>query len=227
MPGDSRQKRAAARAALAFVKAGEVIGIGSGSTVDAFVDVLAAEGPLVSGAVAASGATAGRLLGGGIRVLSLAQAGGVLGVYVDGADRVDPRGRAIKGGGGAHTREKELASVASLWVCIVDASKFAESLDGASVPLEVEPGFESSVAQVVTSLGGDLYRREQAFADSGYPLYDVVGFDLSDPLAAEDALDAIPGVVECGIFAHRTPDVVLIASEEGILSIRPGGCQTP
>lgn len=207
-------KRAAARAALQFVTEGAVVGVGSGTTAWAFVDALAAEGPEVRGVIAASAETELRLAEAGLKLLapdSLLH----LPVYVDGADEVDAFGRALKGGGGAHVREKVLATWAERWICVVDETKVVEELGARPVPLEVVPFALATVRRTLAARGGVPRLREGFTSDNCNPVLHVDGLDLADPLAAEEMLDAIPGVVGNGIFARRRADVVLVGRSDG------------
>jgi ribose 5-phosphate isomerase A len=206
-------KRNAALAAMDFVESGQVIGVGSGSTVWCFIDVLAESGIRVAGAVAASQEAARRLSAVGIEIVSLADCTPTL--YVDGADEIDMSGRAIKGGGAAQTREKLLADAAHYWVCIVDATKVVRALGDRPVPLEVRADAFASVAAAVAGLGGVANVRDGVCTDAGNPILDATGLDLGDPLALEVALDAIPGVVGNGVFARRSADVILVGRATG------------
>ena len=223
------QKRAVAAAAVAYVTQGTTIGVGTGSTAALFIEELAARPELVAAAVASSEASATALRAAGIRVVGLDEAQS-LPLYVDGADQVDPQLRLIKGAGGALAREKVVASAAELFVCIVDESKLAERLGSASgagapppVPLAVLPMAAALVAERVRALGGSPAHRPGFVADDGLAILDVGGLDLSDPERLEAELDAIPGVVECGIFARRRADVVLAGSGEGVRTIAAAG----
>ncbi len=209
-------KRAAALAALAYLRPDTVIGVGTGSTVAHFIDALGAGGAGVTRAVATSIDTEQRLLHIGISPIALEDAEKPLALYVDGADEVDFLGRAIKGGGGAHTREKRVASASTTWVCIVDEGKLVDRLGIRSpVPLEVESAALAEVMAAVVALGGSPELRAGILTDSGNPLLDIHGLDLFDPLRMEDALEAIPGVVACGIFARRRADVILVGRDDG------------
>lgn len=220
-PDRSAMKRAAARAALEFVAPGMVVGVGSGTTAWSFVDALAERGPAVAGAVAASLETETRLTEAGIRVLAPSDVA-ALTLYVDGADVVDGFGRAIKGGGGAHAREKVLATRAERWVCVVDETKVVGVLGRVPVPLEVLAFALREIIDALVLLGGEPRIREGFCTDNGNPIVDVGGLDLSDPLAVEFALDAIPGTVANGIFARRRADVVLVGrSDGGVARILP------
>ena len=206
-------KRNAARAALDFIEPGSVIGVGSGTTVWCFIDLLAESGLRIAGAVAASAECARRLAEAGVTVVDLDGAHPSL--YVDGADAIDMSGRAIKGGGAALTREKAVATASEYWACIVDATKMVRSLAHQPVPLEVEEPRRASVVQAIQALGGSAYVREGVLTDAGNPLLDATGLSLADPLAAEIAFDEIPGVIECGVFARRTADVILVGRTGG------------
>ena len=217
-------KRASANAALEYVLTGATIGVGTGSTAEFFIEELAARPGLIAAAVASSEASAAALRAAGIRVVDLEEASS-LPLYVDGADEVDPELRLIKGGGGAQTREKVLATAAELFVCIVDDTKLVERLGRAPVPLEVMPWAAAFVAERVAALGGRTAARPGFVTDNGNAVLDAMGLDLSDPEGLEVELDAIPGVVECGIFARRRADVVLVGTAGGVR--RLSGRRTP
>jgi ribose 5-phosphate isomerase A len=219
--GREAQKRAAAAAALEYVPAGAVIGVGTGSTAAAFIALLVRQPELVRAAVPSSEATAAALRAGGVRVAGLEEAPS-LPLYVDGADEVDPRLRLIKGGGGAHTREKIVAAAAELFVCIVDESKLVGRLGGAPVPLAVVPSARLLVARRLTALGATVRERPGFVTDDGDAVLDATGLDLADPEWLETELDAIPGVVECGVFARRPADVVLCGTPAGVRTITRG-----
>jgi len=218
-------KRASANAALEYVPTGATIGVGTGSTAEFFIEELAARPGLIAAAVASSEACAAALRAAGIRVLDPAAAPYPLPLYVDGADEVDPELRLIKGGGGAQTREKVLATAAELFVCIVDDTKLVERLGRAPVPLEVMPWAAAFVAERVAALGGRTAARPGFVTDNGNAVLDAMGLDLLDPEGLEVELDAIPGVVECGIFARRRADIVLVGTAGGVR--RLSGRRTP
>ena len=218
-------KRASANAALEYVPTGATIGVGTGSTAEFFIEELAARPGLIAAAVASSEACAAALRAAVIRVLDPAAAPYPLPLYVDGADEIDPELRLIKGGGGAQTREKVLATAAELFVCIVDDTKLVERLGRAPVPLEVMPWAAAFVAERVAALGGRIAARPGFVTDNGNAVLDAMGLDLSDPEGLEVELDAIPGVVECGIFARRRADVVLVGTAGGVR--RLSGRRTP
>jgi ribose 5-phosphate isomerase A len=216
------QKRAAAEAAMGYVVPRSIVGVGTGSTADFFISALAARPGLVAAAVASSEASAAALRAAGIAVVGL-DAAPSLPLYVDGADEVDPHLRLIKGAGGALAREKVLASAATLFVCIVDESKLVERLGGAPVPLAVLPMAGPIVVRRVRDLGGRPVPRAGFRSDDGAAILDVTGLDLSDPERLEADLDAIPGVLECGVFALRRADVVLAGTGTGVSTLgRPG-----
>jgi ribose 5-phosphate isomerase A len=209
------QKQAAALAALEYVPPDAVIGVGTGSTVAFFIEALAGlragRGP--AAAVASSEGTAAALQAAGIVVVGLDDAPAPLPFYVDGADEVDTELRLIKGGGGAHTREKVLATASALFVCMVDESKLAPRLGAFPVPVEVVPMAAAFVAARLAELGGLPALRLGYLTDNGNVVLDVSGLDLSDPERLEVELDAIPGVLECGIFARRRADVLLVGGD--------------
>lgn len=207
-------KRAAAEAALVFVDRAKVLGVGSGSTVNEFIRVVRESGMPPVGAVAASLASAKLLDAAGVTVFPLAETDGIE-LYVDGADEIDPLGRMLKGGGGAHATEKRIATVARRFVCIVDESKLVDSLGAAMpVPLEVLPAELAHVTNHLGGMGAQLDLRKER-ADSGNLLVDASGLDLSEPEQLETALEALSGVVACGIFAHRRADVAIVAAADG------------
>jgi len=206
-------KLAAARNALELVQPGVLLGVGSGSTVWAFLDLLGKSGIHVPAAVAASAESAHRLAALGIEVLDLGDLRPP--VYIDGADEIDFFGRAIKGGGAAHTREKAIATASEYWACIVDASKVVIELGHAPVPLEVTRQALPTVFATLAELDASAVEREGVLTDAGNPVLDVRGLDLSDPLALEDMLDGIPGVLGNGIFARRTADLIVVGNRTG------------
>ncbi len=214
-------KRAAAAAALDLVRPGTLMGIGSGSTVDAFIELLGTKPGFVEAAVAASTATERRLQAAGIDVLDLNMAG-ELALYVDGADEVDPSLCLIKGGGAALTREKIVAGASREFVCMVDASKRVARLGAFGVPIEVIPMARSFVARRIVDMGADPEYREGVRTDNGCVILDCYGFDIDDPAALEARLNAIPGVVTNGLFAARRADVLLVGNDDGTaLTVTP------
>lgn len=208
-------KRAAAEAALAFVKEDTVVGVGTGSTVHYFIEALARIKGRIEGAVASSEATAAKLKALHIPVLDL-NAVRELPVYIDGADEVNHAKQMIKGGGAALTREKIIAVVAKQFVCIADESKRVELLGDFPVAVEVIPMARSYVARQIVQLGGDPVYRDGTITDNGNVILDVYGLKLLDPRLIETQLKSIVGVVENGLFAHRPADIVLLGTASGI-----------
>ena len=209
------KKRAAARAALDCVPAGEVIGIGTGSTTNHFIAALAEIRHRIDGAVASSEASAALLESTGVRVYDL-NAVGSFPVYVDGADEATAGRVLIKGGGGALAREKLTAQVAERFVCIVDDTKLVRRLGRFPLAVEVLPAARAHVAREMVKRGARPVLREGFRTDNGNPVIDVHDLDLSAPAALESELNQIPGVVENGIFARRPADLLLVAGDRGI-----------
>lgn len=208
-------KQAAAREALRYLVPGAIVGVGTGSTVNFFIDELAARKHQVAGAVSSSEASSRRLLAHGIAVLDLNEVTEIP-VYVDGADEVDAHLAMIKGGGGALTREKIVAAVARQFVCIADASKKVPVLGRFPLPVEVIPMAVAHVARQLTRLGGQPRLREGFVTDNGNLILDVHGLTIAEPVALETAINQIVGVVTNGLFAARGADVFLLASGAGI-----------
>ena len=202
-------KKQVAEAALRFVPEGEIIGVGTGSTANFFIDGLASLKDRIKGAVASSDATAERLKQHGIEVISLNDVGN-LSVYVDGADEVNSHREMIKGGGGALTREKIVAAAAREFICIVDASKQVKCLGAFPLPVEVIPMARSYVARKLVALGGQPEYREGFVTDNGNIILDVHNLDITNPIELETTLNNIVGVVTNGLFAKRPADVVLV-----------------
>ena len=208
-------KKQVAQAALRYVPDGEIIGVGTGSTANHFIDALASLKGRVRGAVASSEATAERLRGHGIAVLALNDVDS-LPVYVDGADEVNAHREMIKGGGGALTREKIVAAVARKFICIVDGSKRVKRLGRFPLPVEVIPMARSHVARKLAALGGQPHYREGFVTDNGNLILDVHNLDILNPLELEQTLNNITGVVTNGLFARRPADVVLVGEGGGV-----------
>lgn len=208
-------KKAAAIAALKFVEDDMIVGVGTGSTVEFFIDALATVKHKIEGAVASSVATANQLKKHGIPVLDLNTVN-ELPVYIDGADEVNAAKQMIKGGGGALTREKIIATVAKKVICIADASKSVELLGEFPVAVEVIPMARSYVARQIVLMGGDPAYREGFVTDNGNVILDVYNLKLLDPTAIEEKLKSIVGVVESGIFSKRRADVVLLGAENNV-----------
>ncbi len=197
-----------------------IVGVGTGSTANCFIDALAASAHKFDGAVASSEATAERLEGHGITVYDLNSVDELL-VYVDGADEVNPNLELIKGGGGALTREKIVASVSKEFVCIVDASKQVDVLGKYPLPVEVIPMARSAVARKLVALGGEPVYRQGVVTDNGNVILDVHGLSITDPCGMEDEINAITGVVTQGLFAKRPADVLLVGTSAGVEEIKP------
>jgi ribose 5-phosphate isomerase A len=214
-----RKKQLAAEAALAYVHDDEVIGIGTGSTVNHFIDALAARRVRIRGAVSSSESSTERLRKHGYEVLDL-NATGDLDVYVDGADEADPKLRLIKGGGAALTREKIVAAASGRFVCIVDDSKLVDVLGAFPLPVEVIPMGRSYVSRALRALGGRPEYRVGVVTDNGNQIVDVHGLRIHDPVALEQTINQIAGVVTVGLFAHRPADVLIVGGDEGVRTIK-------
>lgn len=222
-------KQAVARAARDYVVAnvapGAIIGVGTGSTANFFIDELAGIKARIGAAVASSKATQQRLEGHGIRVLDLNEvvaSGAGLPVYVDGADEIDGGFAMIKGGGGALTREKIVAAVAKTFVCVCDQSKLVPTLGKFPLPVEVIPMAREQVARELARLGGQPKLREGFVTDNGNQILDVHGLSISAAAVLESELDHVVGVVCSGLFARRGADVLLLAGNEGVQTrLRP------
>lgn len=208
-------KRLVGKAALDHVEPDSIIGVGTGSTVNCFIEALIGSGIRIEAAVSSSEATTTLLQAGGIKVVDLNQTGG-LDVYIDGADEFDAHRRLVKGGGGALTREKIVAAASKTFVCIADESKQVGVLGAFPLPLEVIPLARSLVARKMVALGGQPEWREGFVTDNGNWILDIHNLDLVDPVSMEKTINNLPGVVTCGLFALRPADLVLIATEDGI-----------
>ena len=218
MDADTK-KRLAAESALEYVEPGSVVGVGTGSTTNHFIDALARIRGRLDGAVASSEATAARLRERRLRVADL-NAVDEVSVYVDGADECTRHRQLVKGAGGALTREKIAAAAARRFVCILDDSKLVDVLGtSAPVPVEVIPMARGYAARQIVSLGGNPFWREGVVTDNGNVILDVHGLDLVDPGDAEDELDRITGTVANGLFARRRADVVLIGGGAGVRTL--------
>lgn len=213
-------KQAAAAAALKEVPEDAVVGVGTGSTVNFFIDGLARMRGRIAGAVSSSEASSARLKAAGIEVLDLNSVD-ELPVYVDGADEVTRHLHMTKGGGGALTREKIVAAVARHFVCIVDRSKLVGRLGAFPIPVEVIPMARSYVAREIVRLGGQPVLRAGFTTDNGNVILDVRNMQILNPVELEDALTRITGVVTCGLFARRGADVLLVAGDDGVQRLLP------
>jgi ribose 5-phosphate isomerase A len=211
-------KQAVARAALEHVVADTIIGIGTGSTANFFIDALAEIKGTIKGAVASSEASAARLKGHGIPVLDLNSVD-EMSVYIDGADETNRYAHLVKGGGGALTREKIVAAVAKKFVCIVDESKVVAVLGAFPLPVEVIPMARSYVARELVKLGGEPVYREGFVTDNGNVILDVHRLQIMNPVELEQKLNNITGVVTNGLFALRPADVVLVGSASGVTTL--------
>jgi len=214
-------KHAAAKAAIGYVPEGGVIGIGTGSTANWFIDELIAIRHRIEATVASSEASASRLRDGGVRVLELTEID-ELPVYVDGADEITIQLHMIKGGGGALTREKIVAAVAKSFVCIADESKLVDALGSFPLPVEVIPMARGHVARELVKLGGRPQLREGFTTDNGNVILDVRGLGMANPVELESALNQITGVVTNGLFARRGADVALLAGPQGVRTLKAG-----
>ena len=212
------QKRAVAQAAIQYIPVGSVVGVGTGSTANYFIEELAKIKHKIEGAVASSEATAQRLKGHGIEVIDLNSVD-VLPVYVDGADEVTEHLAMIKGGGGALTREKIVAAVAKKFICIADQSKLVTILGKFPLPVEVIPMARSYVAREITRLGGQPALRQGFTTDNGNVILDIYGLQILNPVELETTLNHITGVVTNGLFARRGTDVLLLGTDSDVQTI--------
>lgn len=209
-------KQSVAKAALNnIIEDDMIIGVGTGSTVDFFIEELKNFKSKIEGVVASSETTAQKIKALAIPLVDLNSVHH-LPLYIDGADEVDLFKRMIKGGGGALTREKIIATMAEKFICIVDQSKKVDILGTFPVPVEVIPMSRSFVARQLIKLGGDPVYREGVVTDNGHVILDVFNLNLTNPIELERRINQIPGVVENGIFAHRTADLVLVGTMEGV-----------
>lgn len=210
------------QAALQYVVPGEIVGVGTGSTVNKFIDALASMKDQIKGAVSSSVASTERLLALGIEVFD-ANAVGELSVYIDGADEIDGRGYMIKGGGAALTREKIVAAQSRRFVCIADESKLVQTLGKYPLPVEVIPMATQRIVRQFAALGGTAKVRMQGgeplLTDNDQHILDVTGLSISDPLAFESEVNQWPGVVTVGVFAHQRAQVCLLGTANGVKTL--------
>ena len=207
-------KKAAAIKALDYIKADTIVGVGTGSTVNHFIDALATIKDKIIGAVSSSDGSTERLKSHGIEVFDLNNVDGI-DVYVDGADEINPHMHMIKGGGAALTREKIVAAVSKTFVCIADDTKQVPMLGRFPLPVEVIPMARSYVAREMVKLGGDPSYRLGVVTDNGNVILDVHNLEILDPKALENSINAIAGVVTNGLFANRPADVLIIGTADG------------
>ncbi|MBQ5946414.1 ribose-5-phosphate isomerase RpiA [Massilia sp. ST3] len=217
-------KQAVARAAIDYVVDGEIIGVGTGSTANFFIDELAKIKDRIKGTVASSEGTAARLRGHGIPVFDMNEVESIA-VYIDGADEIDAAGAMIKGGGAALTREKIVASISQKFVCIADGSKLVETMGKFPLPVEVIPMARAAVMRKLAALGGQPRLRTKAggdeafITDNGGEIIDVAGLSITDPVALETRINQIVGVIAVGLFAQRGADVCLLGMAEGVKTL--------
>ena len=210
------------RAALQYIEPGQIVGVGTGSTVNKFIDALASVKDRIHGAVSSSEASTARLRALGIEVWDANEVER-LSVYVDGADEIDPRGCMIKGGGAALTREKIVAALADRFVCIADESKWVETLGCFPLPVEVIPMAAQQIARRFAALGGQARLRLKDGApwvtDNGQHILDVSGLRITEPQAFESMVNDWPGVVTVGVFAHQKASVCLLGTAQGVRTV--------
>ena len=213
------QKQAAAEAALDFIESGEILGVGTGSTTNFFIDALVTVKGKIDGVVSSSEASSERLRAIGLPVLDLNRTGD-LSLYVDGADEATKHLHLIKGGGGALTREKIVASASRCFVCIADQSKLSDHLGSFPLPIEVIPMAQSLVARKIIAMGGQPELRAGFTTDNGNLILDVKNLDLTDPSSMEAKLNLLAGVVDNGLFVVRRADVLLVGTSHGVDQIK-------
>lgn len=223
MPTQDELKTLVGQAALDYVVPGEIVGVGTGSTVNKFIDALATIKDRIRGAVSSSEASTARLRAHGIQVFD-SNAVESLSVYVDGADEIDAQGYMVKGGGAALTREKIVAAQSRRFVCIADASKLVEVLGRFPLPVEVIPMATARLQRQFRALGGNAVLRlvngQPLVTDNGQHILDVSGLQIRDPLAFESEVSQWPGVVTVGVFAHQKAQVCLLGTAEGVKTLR-------
>ena len=206
------------QAALAYVPSGAVVGVGTGSTIDHFIDALATRKHDIQGAVSSSERSSARLRGHGIKVLEAAEVLR-LPVYIDGADEIDHSGHMIKGAGAALTREKIVADLAERFVCIADESKLVDVLGRYPLPVEVITMAAAQVTRRFAAIGGQATLRAGVLTDNGHPILDVRGLSISDPLALETEINQWPGVITVGIFARHRASSCLLGTAAGVRTL--------
>ena len=211
-------KQLVGRAALDYVTPGQIVGVGTGSTVDCFIDALAASGIAVAGAVSSSERSTQRLQKAGIKVLDATEVTSLT-VYIDGADEIDGNGFMVKGGGAALTREKIVADLAEKFVCIADASKLVPVLGKFPLPVEIIPMAAAQLTRRFAKLGGAAKLREGVVTDNSGHILDVTGLSITDPLAFEAEVSQWPGVVTVGVFARNKAQVCLLGGADGVKTL--------
>lgn len=211
-------KRKAAEAAIEYVIKDEIVGVGTGSTVNHFIDVLAEMKHQIEGAVSSSVASTERMEGYGIKVYDLNEVSNIE-VYIDGADESDHYLNLIKGGGGALTREKIIAGASKKFVCIADESKLVDVMGTFPLPVEVIPMARSYIARELVKLGGRPVWRENFVTDNGNDILDVHDLKIMEPVKLENELNKLPGIVTVGIFANRPADVLILGTPEGARTV--------
>ncbi|MDR7272316.1 ribose 5-phosphate isomerase A [Pelomonas saccharophila] len=212
-------KQLVGRAALDYVPTGQILGVGTGSTVDCFIDALAASGIAIPGAVSSSERSTQRLLKHGIKVLDATEVER-LAVYIDGADEIDGRGFMVKGGGAALTREKIVADLADQFVCIADESKLVQTLGKFPLPVEIIPMAAAQLSRRFARMGGQATLRAGVVTDNGGHILDVRGLAITDPLAFEAEVSQWPGVVTVGVFARHKASVCLLGGADGVKTLK-------
>jgi ribose 5-phosphate isomerase A len=218
MSAQNTGKQAAARAALEFVEAGKILGVGTGTTVNFLIDELARSGTRIAGAVSSSNESTARLSAAGIPVLDLNDVGEI-DTYIDGADEANQQRQLIKGGGAALTREKVIAAAARRFICIADEVKLVDTLGAFPLPVEVIPMARTYVSHQLAKLGGRPVWREKVITDNGNHILDLHNLRITDPVALENTINQIVGVVTVGLFAARPADVLILGGLSGIRRI--------
>lgn len=218
MKATDKARRAAAEAAYDYIVENDYVGIGTGSTVNHLIDVMQERQPAITGCVSSSRATTQKLEQAGFTVEQLNNTGN-LPVYIDGADEVNRQLQMIKGGGGALTQEKVVASVSRQFIGMVDKAKRADPLGGFALPVEVLGMARSAVARQLVKLGGMPELRSGPRTENGHLILDVHNLDMSDPVGLEDRINAIPGVITAGLFARRPADVLLVGDADGVTTL--------
>jgi ribose 5-phosphate isomerase A len=206
------------QAALAYVEPGTIVGVGTGSTVNCFIDALASMKDQIQGAVSSSEKSTERLRAHGITVLD-SNAVERIPVYIDGADEINPQGHMVKGGGAALTREKIVADLADRFICIADASKRVDVLGAFPLPVEVIPMASAQIMRCFAAMGGQASVRANVVTDNGCQIVDVRGLHITDPLAMETEVNQWPGVVSVGIFARHRAAICLLGGADGVKTL--------